>query len=68
MTNFTKDFSRRQLNEYDKVLVPRVTYEEATVTGGFGCNPDGSGSAVFVKFSDGERDRIERHQILGVEE
>lgn len=41
------------------------TTENLTVhaQGGFGCRPDTIGSAVFVRFSDGDSARFERHHV-----
>ena len=33
---------------------------------GFGCSPNSSGRAVFVKFLDGETARVNREELLGV--
>jgi hypothetical protein len=38
-------------------------YLVVLATGGFGCRPDASGTAVFVKFSDDDECRVERHQV-----
>ena len=45
-------------------------YQLVLATGGFGCNPENIGNAIFVKelFEDGERYRIDRcdRHILGL--
>lgn len=45
-------------------------YQLVRATGGFGCNPNSSGNAIFVKelYEGGESYRIERYnqEILGI--
>ena len=68
-TRFDTDLKGRHIQDGDRIYIDRVTVtrEFAIATGGFGCNPDSHGSAVFVKYDDDKTDRIERHQIHAIE-
>ena len=52
------ELAERYLNDKDQIYI---------ATGGFGCDPDKSGRAVFtICLGDNEKVRWERYQVLGV--
>jgi hypothetical protein len=50
------------------VLCKQLEHERPMAEGGFGCSPTARGSAVFLRFSDGELARFNRDEIEEVVE
>lgn len=57
-----------QVNLTGKRVRIRGIVPTAIVTGGFGCNPQARGSAIFVKYDDGRMSRFNRSDVAEVVE
>jgi len=66
-TNQVVVISPKHMVENWKPQYQSCNFQLFYADGGFGCNPESMGNAVFGTFlADGERERMERYHLIGI--